>query len=70
MAQILDPERFPAITAALSASAFDQEDPHWEKSDFQFGLDRLLDGYERYVADLISGRDLDAGERDTSVRGE
>ncbi|HEY5855969.1 MAG TPA: TetR/AcrR family transcriptional regulator [Aldersonia sp.] len=73
MAQVLDPDRFPAITAALSAAAFDQEDPHWESADFQFGLDRLLDGYERYVADLAdtaSARHLHAGERDAAVRGE
>ena len=70
MARVLDPARFPAITAALRAAAFDQEDPHWESSDFQFGLDRFLDGYERYVADLVSVRDVDAGEPDAAVRGE
>ena len=70
MTQVLDPERFPAITAALASSAFDQGDLDWDESDFQFGLDRLLDGYERYVAGLLSARDLDAGERDAAVRGE
>ncbi|MFF2087227.1 TetR/AcrR family transcriptional regulator [Nocardia sp. NPDC058176] len=50
MTQVLDPQRFPAVTAALSASAFDDDDVDWEQADFAFGLARLLDGYEVFIA--------------------
>ncbi|MDO3649827.1 TetR/AcrR family transcriptional regulator [Nocardia mangyaensis] len=50
MTQVLDPQRFPAVTATLSASAFDDDDIDWEQADFAFGLARLLDGYEVFIA--------------------
>ncbi|MFC6013086.1 TetR/AcrR family transcriptional regulator [Nocardia lasii] len=50
MTRVLDPQRFPAVTAALSASAFDDDDIDWEQADFVFGLARLLDGYEVFIA--------------------
>ncbi|WP_157108600.1 TetR/AcrR family transcriptional regulator [Aldersonia kunmingensis] len=49
MTQVLDPAQFPAITRALAAQTFDADDPEWEVSDFAFGFERLLDGYERFV---------------------
>lgn len=53
MSQVLDPEKFPAITRALRAQSFDQDDPNdWEVADFVFGLERLLDGFERFVETL------------------
>ncbi|MBW0274508.1 transcriptional regulator [Nocardia sp. MH4] len=49
LARVLDPQRFPSVTAALSASAFDDDDIDWSKADFEFGLARLLDGYEVFI---------------------
>jgi AcrR family transcriptional regulator len=49
LTQVLDPEKFPAITAALSQQAFHDDDVNWEDGDFTFALDRLLDGYEKFV---------------------
>jgi AcrR family transcriptional regulator len=49
LAQVLDPERFPALLKAISAQAFDMDEANWEIDDFKFGLARLLDGFERYV---------------------
>lgn len=51
LARVLDPERFPAIVNALKAGAFDFDDPvDWDDTDFTFGLERLLDGFEHFVA--------------------
>ncbi|MFD3748006.1 TetR/AcrR family transcriptional regulator [Nocardia sp. NPDC058633] len=49
MARVLDPGRFPATSAALAEAAFESEEIDWEKADFEFGLARLLDGYEIYI---------------------
>lgn len=50
MARVLDPQRFPSVSAALSNAAFDDDDIDWERADFEFGLARLLDGYEVFIA--------------------
>lgn len=55
LAEILDPEKFPAVTSALSNSAFDDDDMHWEEADFSFALARLLDGYQVFI-DSLGGR--------------
>ncbi len=49
LAKVLDPEKFPALTKALAAQVFDLDETDWDVADFRFGLDRLLDGFERYV---------------------
>ncbi|MFD6394713.1 TetR/AcrR family transcriptional regulator [Nocardia sp. NPDC055029] len=49
MARVLDPQRYPSVSAALSASAFHDDEIDWEKADFEFGLARLLDGYEVFI---------------------
>lgn len=46
----LDPERFPAITAAVRAGAFEQNEKLWATLFFDTGLALLLDGYERLIA--------------------
>ncbi|MEC3957383.1 TetR/AcrR family transcriptional regulator [Nocardia sp. CDC153] len=46
---VLDPERFPAVTRALTNRAFDDDDMHWEEADFTFALARLLDGYQVFI---------------------
>ncbi|TQM25471.1 TetR/AcrR family transcriptional regulator [Nocardia bhagyanarayanae] len=52
--RVLDPQRFPAVLSALAHSAFDQDDIDWEKADFEFGLARMLDGYESLVRSFES----------------
>ncbi|MBF6456012.1 TetR/AcrR family transcriptional regulator [Nocardia cyriacigeorgica] len=47
--QLLDPQQFPALLSALSNRAFDDDDIDWEQGDFEFGMERLLDGYECFV---------------------
>ncbi|MFD3705864.1 TetR/AcrR family transcriptional regulator [Nocardia sp. NPDC058658] len=52
MTRVLDPQRFPSVSAALASAAFDDDDADidWEQADFEFGLARLLDGYEVFIA--------------------
>ncbi|MFE3445291.1 TetR/AcrR family transcriptional regulator [Nocardia sp. NPDC059180] len=47
--QLLDPQRFPALLSALANRAFDEEDIDWDAADFEFGLERLLDGFESFL---------------------
>lgn len=48
LSKVTDPDRFPALRAALTAGVFDREEhPHEE---FAFGLDRVLDGIAVMVA--------------------
>ncbi|MFI6040799.1 TetR/AcrR family transcriptional regulator [Nocardia sp. NPDC051321] len=49
LSQVLDPRRFPALTRAFAAQAFDDDDVDWDDADLRFGLDRLLDGYEQFI---------------------
>ncbi len=49
LTKVLDPQRYPSITAALSHQAFDQDELTWEEADFRFCLERLLDGYAQYI---------------------
>ncbi|MFG1792638.1 TetR/AcrR family transcriptional regulator [Nocardia sp. NPDC049149] len=52
LSRVLDPQRFPALTRALNAQAFDEafeEDIKEWDADLRFGLDRLLDGYETFI---------------------
>ncbi len=49
LAQVMDPERFPALTRAITNRAFEDDDINWEEGDFRFGLDRLRDGYEHFI---------------------
>jgi AcrR family transcriptional regulator len=47
---LTDPERFPALHAMLAAGVFDRADP--PDAEFEFGLQRILDG----IAALIASR--------------
>jgi AcrR family transcriptional regulator len=49
---LTDPGRHPALTEALAAGAFEDDDPGNLDGEFTFGLDRVLDGIEV----LITGR--------------
>ncbi|MEU1984761.1 TetR/AcrR family transcriptional regulator [Nocardia sp. NPDC019395] len=48
--RLLDPERFPALTAAMRAQAFEQDEQQWADLFFDNGLALLLDGYEQLIA--------------------
>ncbi|MFF2549365.1 TetR/AcrR family transcriptional regulator [Nocardia sp. NPDC058058] len=50
LAAVLDPTRYPAVTSAVTNNAFEDDDMQWDEGDFGFALDRLLDGYEVYIA--------------------
>lgn len=45
----LNTDRYPALTAAVRAQAFEQDDQQWATLFFDTGLDLLLDGYERLI---------------------
>lgn len=47
--RVLDPERFPALAAAVRAQAFEQDEQGWADLFFDNGLALLLDGYERFI---------------------
>ena len=47
LAELTDPMRFPAISRLLKSGAFDAPDP--PDDEFDFGLDRILDGVERLI---------------------
>jgi AcrR family transcriptional regulator len=47
LATLTDPQRYPALHAAISAGAF--EEPDEPDDEFVFGLERLLDGVDALV---------------------
>jgi AcrR family transcriptional regulator len=53
--ELVDAERFPALRRALDAGIFDPSESDRDV-DFAFGLERILDGIERLVAERIGGQ--------------
>jgi AcrR family transcriptional regulator len=54
LAKLIDPERFPALTAGIASGALeDDEEEQFGDAEFLFGLERVLDGVEV----LIRSRD-------------
>jgi AcrR family transcriptional regulator len=54
LARLTDPERFPALHAVIAAGVFDEPDePDY---DFNFGLERVLDGIETLIDNRRTGR--------------
>ncbi|WP_062993067.1 TetR/AcrR family transcriptional regulator [Nocardia anaemiae] len=49
LGHVIDPQHYPALASALAHQAFDLDETNWAEADLQFGLDRLLDGYEQFV---------------------
>jgi AcrR family transcriptional regulator len=49
LAQLIDPVRFPALTAGLTSSALEDDDEDGA-GDFFFGLERILDGIEVLIS--------------------
>ena len=56
LAALLNPEEYPALSAAVAADAFGSADEWIDDADFRFGLDLLLDGVETLVARRAAGR--------------
>ena len=48
LAQLADPQRFPALTAFIAAGVFEADDG--PDDEFIFGLDRILDGVGAFIA--------------------
>ena len=49
LGQVLDPEGYPELTAAVRANAFGAAEEWIDDADFTFGLDLLLDGIEALI---------------------
>ncbi|MEV0615856.1 TetR/AcrR family transcriptional regulator [Nonomuraea sp. NPDC050404] len=50
LAEVLDPETYPALSSAVRAGAFRGGGGWTDDADFRFGLDLLLDGVEQLIA--------------------
>ncbi|MDR6969908.1 TetR/AcrR family transcriptional regulator C-terminal domain-containing protein [Leifsonia shinshuensis] len=50
LSELVTPERFPDLGPLVATGAYADADGG-EQDDFAFGLDRILDGIERYIAD-------------------
>ncbi|MBH0777028.1 TetR/AcrR family transcriptional regulator [Nocardia bovistercoris] len=49
MSQLVDPARYPNVIAAFATEHPSEDEIDWHRADFEFGLDRLLDGYEHFI---------------------
>ena len=57
LARLTDPERFPALHAVIAAGVLDEPDePDEPDYDFNFGLERVLDGIETLIENRRTGR--------------
>ena len=73
LAELVTPERFPDLAPLVASGGYtDTED---EQDDFAFGLERILDGIERYITARAAGEPVVAYEprpepvpRDKAVR--
>jgi AcrR family transcriptional regulator len=44
LSKLIDPERFPALSATIASGVLDEEDDDFGEVEFVFGLERVLDG--------------------------
>ncbi|MGP4093267.1 TetR/AcrR family transcriptional regulator [Nonomuraea sp. KM90] len=58
LAEVLDPETYPALSAAVRGGVMHGADSWADDADFRFGLDLLLDGVEQLIARRASGSDV------------
>ncbi|MEV4083318.1 TetR/AcrR family transcriptional regulator C-terminal domain-containing protein, partial [Nonomuraea fuscirosea] len=56
LAEVLDPETYPALSAAMRSGVMGGVEGWADADDFRFGLDLLLDGIEQLIARRASGR--------------
>ncbi|MBW8871728.1 MAG: TetR/AcrR family transcriptional regulator C-terminal domain-containing protein [Leifsonia sp.] len=75
LSELVTPERFPDLAPLVASGAYADSDGADEQDDFAFGLERILDGIETYVAGRRSGEPVTAFEerpeavpRDKAVR--
>jgi hypothetical protein len=73
LAELVTPERFPDLAPLVLSGVYSDGDD--EQDDFAFGLERILDGIERYVAAREAGAPLPPAQpraepipRDKAVR--
>jgi Tetracyclin repressor-like, C-terminal domain len=50
LTRVVDPQGYPALSAALRSGAFGQAEQWVEDADFAFGLDLLLDGIQALMS--------------------
>lgn len=73
LAELVTPERFPDLAPLVASGTYADADGG-EQDDFAFGLDRILDGIERYVAERGGSQPVTPAElpepipRDKAVR--
>lgn len=60
LSELVTPERFPDLAPLVSSGAYTDSDGADEQDDFAFGLERILDGIERYVAARAAGEPVTA----------
>ncbi|MFC7644393.1 TetR/AcrR family transcriptional regulator C-terminal domain-containing protein [Streptosporangium lutulentum] len=65
LAGLLDPETYPALSAAMRSGAMGGAEGWVDDDDFVFGLDLLLDGIEALI-----GRRASEGRAPPKLRGE
>ena len=73
LAELVTPERFPDLAPLVASGGY--TDTEAEQDDFAFGLERILDGIERYITARAAGEPVVAYEprpepvpRDKAVR--
>ncbi|MGW0247646.1 TetR/AcrR family transcriptional regulator [Nocardia goodfellowii] len=49
LARLIDPQRFPHVAAAFARWPYNDDEIDWQILDFDFGLERMLDGYESFI---------------------
>jgi len=61
LGELVTPERFPDLAPLIRSGAY-SDDGDDGQDDFAFGLERILDGIERYVAARAAGEPVTAAE--------
>ncbi|WP_314148184.1 TetR/AcrR family transcriptional regulator [uncultured Leifsonia sp.] len=62
LAELVTPERFPDLAPLVASGTYADADGADEQDDFAFGLERILDGIERYVSARAAGEPVTAFE--------
>ncbi len=75
LAELVTPERFPDLAPLVGSGVYSAAEGEDDQDDFAFGLERILDGIERYLAARESGEPIAVAEarpepvpRDRAVR--
>ncbi|MGA0568814.1 TetR/AcrR family transcriptional regulator [Rathayibacter sp. KR2-224] len=65
LAQLVTPERFPDLAPIISSGAYTSN----EFDDFDFGLERMLDGIQRYIEEREAGGAASPADQPAEVAG-